>query len=208
MRELLSGLNVSRETEALLRDFESQIEKWSRSINLVSKTTYADIWSRHILDSAQLFHFSREHTGLWLDLGSGGGLPGLVIAILLKDQQRNIDIELVESDARKAAFLKIMASRYDLSVTITNARLETLERRNATIVSARAFAPLKDLIGHAFKHLSHSGTAIFPKGRGAKEEIAAANRRWAFKCVEEPSIIDPEGKILLVSEIQPVEGYV
>lgn len=206
MPDILYELGVSRETEEKLRDLENQIATWSKSINLIARSTVNELWNRHILDSAQLFRFAPENASLWLDLGSGGGLPGLVVSLLSQDLRPGLAVELVESDQRKAAFLKLMAARFELRTTITKDRIERLAPRQASVVSARAFSPLDNLVGFAKTHLNRNGLAIFPKGRNHDQEMAQARQSWTFACTAEPSILDPESKILLISDIQAAKG--
>lgn len=189
-----------------MRDFEQQLLTWTGTINLISKHTYRDIWRRHILDSAQLSALIDIEPRTWIDLGSGGGLPGIVTAILAKERWPTTTVHLVESDSRKAAFLKLMVVRYNLSAHIVQNRAERLAPMNASVLSARAFAPLEVLVGFAHRLLVPDGVAVFPKGRTHREEIDTARRRWRFKSIEKPSIIDPESRILLISEIEAGKG--
>ena len=123
-RIAVAGLSVSRETFLALEDFSALVKRWNPAINLVSKTTIPDFWNRHILDSAQLFTLCPAQARLWLDLGSGGGLPGIVIAILARELRPDLRVVMVESDQRKATFLREACRSLNLRADIHSARIE------------------------------------------------------------------------------------
>ena len=147
MSDDLFGQNVSRETYHKLRDYESLIQKWSPSINLVSKSTLPDVWNRHIIDSAQVYFAALdERSSTWTDIGSGGGLPGVVVATLALGGGRQTNVTMVESDKRKSVFLRTVIRELGLSgVKVINERIESAQIPISDIVSARALAPLTDL---------------------------------------------------------------
>ena len=165
--ELPAWMNVSRETLDRLFSFCDLVEKWNPAINLISKSGIAEIWNRHIIDSAQLFQQMPDRAREWCDLGSGGGFPGIVLAILAKQLQPNAQVILVESDRRKSVFLAQASRLLDIDVRVKTQRIEELEPQNADVLSARALAPLSDLCGYAYRHLKPDGVAIFPKGAAA-----------------------------------------
>ena len=198
------ALDVSRETYARLQDYVRLLEKWNPSINLVSKTTLPDVWNRHILDSVQISTMARPGDGRWADLGSGGGLPGLVVAIVLAGARPEVTVTLVESDMRKAAFLKTTIAALDLQTKVLADRIERVEPLAADVVSARALAPLDRLLGLSWRHLAPGGQCIFPKGRAAAAELAAARENWRFQCEEIPSKTSSEAVILRLQEITRV----
>ncbi len=200
--DLIPGLAVSRETEAKLRALEQMLAKWNPAINLVAKSTVASAWSRHILDSAQLF--MNRPFSTWADLGSGGGFPGLVIAAIAAEKQPAATIILVEVDQRKAAFLREAARQLGLSVTVKVERIEALEPLDADVLSARALAPFKDLCAFADRHLVSGGVAVFPKGAGWRAEVEAAQGAWSFVLDAVPSQTDAASVVLLVKEIKHV----
>jgi 16S rRNA (guanine527-N7)-methyltransferase len=206
MPEIFPSFSVSRETERLLRDFEQQILKWTRSINLISQSTTQEVWTRHIIDSLQLMDIVPPEPRTWLDLGSGGGLPGIVVGIVARERWPMTRLTLVESDTRKAAFLKLMLKRYDLQGDVRQERAEHLGQFDASVLSARAFAPLDGLIQLGQVLMAPDGVGVFPKGRSFRDEIDKARERWRFKLVEKTSIIDPDSRILVVSEIEPEKG--
>lgn len=190
--------DVSRETNDISL-YADLIRKWNRAINLVSPITLDQLEDRHILDSRQLAEVSLSSTGTWVDLGSGGGLPGLVIAIL----RRDLGITLVESDARKCTFLRTVIRDLGLqNVTMLNQRIERVHPMNSQNISARALAPLPLLMSYVDRHLSGSGTAWLMKGRNWRAEVEEARKTWRFDMHVHPSITDPEAAILELSGIR------
>lgn len=188
-------LNVSRETIDQLSFYADEVARWNPAINLVSKSSIPDIWQRHILDSAQIYDAAAD-TGVWLDIGSGAGFPGLVMAILGAK-----NVVLVEVDQRKATFLREVARKLHLPVRVISARAEEIPPIQAQTLTARALAPLTDLLSHASKHLLPTGRAIFPKGRGFAAEIQAAQQSWHFECRQVQSKTDADAAILTIQNI-------
>lgn len=198
----VGGVNVSRETFEELRAYEGLVRRWNSAINLVSKASIHSLWQRHIADSAQAFAALQTNTARsWVDLGSGGGFPGLVVAILAKELQPELRVTLVESDLRKATFLRQAAQALSLSVTVHGVRIESLAPQNADILSARALAPLWDLLAHAERHLRKGGVAVFPKGARFAAELDDARKLWAFDVDAQPSLSDSEAAILVIRNI-------
>jgi 16S rRNA (guanine527-N7)-methyltransferase len=198
----LGALNVSRETLDKLSGFAELVRKWNPKINLVSKSSLEDLWKRHIVDSAQLFDLA-EGEGRWIDLGSGGGFPGIVAAVLNQEKKR-FQITLIESDQRKCAFLRTAIRELELSATVKNERIEILETQEADVLSARALTDLKNLLGFCEMHLKSSGVALFPKGKSWKEEDEAARQMWSYECDAITSKTDPDAAILRIKEITRV----
>lgn len=193
---------VSRETHERLSHYEALLRKWSPRINLIARSTYDQIWSRHFLDSAQVYRLSDPRAGLWVDLGSGGGFPGLAAAVLAAGDGRETEFRLVESDARKAAFLSTAARELDLGhVRVLTARAEELPPQGADVVSARALAPLSTLAGLACRHLAPLGTALFPKGANHRAELGQALESWRFLYDVSQSVTDPDAAIYSITEI-------
>ncbi|KPP89194.1 MAG: 16S rRNA (guanine527-N7)-methyltransferase GidB [Rhodobacteraceae bacterium HLUCCA08] len=191
--------NVSRETEAKLAAYADLLRKWTRKINLVSRATLDDLEHRHIVDSAQLLDCAPMEWEHWVDLGSGGGLPGLVIAIHSVGSGRHIT--LVESDQRKAAFLRTVIRELALPAKVSVGRVADQAPLRADVISARALAPLTTLLRYAEKHLSPDGTAVFPKGRTVADEIATARTEWSFALTKLPSKTSPDSVILRIEDI-------
>lgn len=185
-------------TTARLATFRDLLLRWNATINLVSARTAADVDARHIADSLQLVPLLPEH-GAIADLGSGGGLPGLVIAAALPDRE----VHLVESDRRKAAFLMDAAGRMGLAkVKVHPQRIEQASLPPVAAVTARALAPLDILLGYATRFLAPGGVAILPKGRTAEQELTTAAAHWHFTTERFTSRTDPEATILRLSEIR------
>lgn len=195
-------VDVSRETEILLQRYAALVEKWTPRINLISANSLDQLWKRHFLDSAQLWVLGKQG-GRWVDLGSGGGFPGLVIAILGRASPK-FSMTLVEADQRKATFLRTVLRELDLPASVVVKRIEDAEPLGAETLTARALAPLVDLLGFADRHLAPGGTALFPKGEKAEAEITEALERWRFRCEKHPSMTDASSTILAVGEISRV----
>jgi 16S rRNA (guanine527-N7)-methyltransferase len=198
------GLDVSRETAERLAEYAALLRAWNPKINLVSRQTLVDLESRHFADSAQLLALAPPEAATWADLGSGGGFPGLVIAILAAESRPALHVTLVESDQRKAVFLRTVAQRTGVSVTILADRIETVPPLGTHLLSARALAPLTILLDYADRHLAPSGTALFPKGANWRAEVDEALERWRFRCENLPSATSPDGAILRIGEIHRV----
>jgi 16S rRNA (guanine527-N7)-methyltransferase len=197
-----SWLDVSRETLDRLQAFVEMTVAWNKSINLVANADPDLLWSRHILDSAQIFDLLPGRTQSWADLGSGGGFPGLVLAILATEKSPALSFTLVESDKRKAVFLSEVSRRLDLKAIALPKRIESIPPLNADVVSARALAPLSTLLDYGRRHMSAGGKLIFPKGARAVEEIQAARQKWQFSLVEHASRTDENAVILEITELR------
>lgn len=205
MTGLLPGdMDVSRETDAKLQVLESLVRKWNPAINLVAKSTLADLRGRHIADSLQVAALCPLTARIWVDLGSGGGFPGLVVAAWAAEHVPELDVRLVESDQRKATFLRLAAKEMDLSVQVLSQRIEDLAPQNADVVSARALAALPKLCFFVARHLAPCGTAILPKGAQAETEIAAARRDWSFDLETATSQTEGEAKVLILRNLAHV----
>lgn len=195
----LEHADVSRETLEQLDIYADLLKSWNRKINLVSPKTLDVLWTRHFLDSQQLLAHSGP-VAHWVDLGSGGGFPGAVVAILAGEGQKTT---LIESDQRKSAFLRTLA-RETCGFDVISKRIEEAEPQAADVVSARALASLSDLLPYIQRHLSLGGRALLPKGRKAQEEINQALEHWRFDCETYPSTTDPDAIVLALGEIERV----
>lgn len=200
----LERLDVSRETSDRLQGLAELLKKWNPAINLVSKSTLPQAWTRHILDSAQLYALAPPQVAHWADLGSGGGFPGLVIAILSRELDPARAVTLVESDQRKATFLREAARHLGLSVAVIADRIEAIAPLSASVLSARALAGLPDLCAFAARHLSPTGLALYPKGASFQEELDQARRDWAFDVTIHPSDTDPASVVLALKAVTHV----
>lgn len=195
---------VSRETLERLRRHIDLLHKWNPTVNLVARGTLAEAWTRHVRDSAQALALAPDSPVHWLDLGSGGGFPGLVAAILLRELAPTCQVTLVESDGRKAAFLREAARVCDTNAQILIGRAETLAPQTADVVSARALAPLTDLCALAVRHLVPEGRAILLKGREHAAELQTARQQWAFTSTVRPSITDPAAAVVVLESLRHV----
>lgn len=171
---------------------------WQRRINLVGGSTLADPWRRHILDSAQLVAHLPPSPEPIVDLGSGAGLPGLILAIVTRRP-----VTLVDSDARKCAFLREAARITDSRVTVLNQRIEMLPAATAAVITARALAPLDRLLVPISSILHPLGVALLLKGRTADEELTLASKLWKITATKVPSLSDPDGWVVKLQEIEP-----
>ena len=196
--EVPDWLHVSRETIERLSAYTELVEKWNPAINLISKSSISQIWHRHIIDSAQIILRIPPENSQWCDLGSGGGFPGIVLAILAKELYPETRMVLVESDRRKSVFLREAARVLDIFVAIKTQRIEDIEPQYVDVLTARALAPLSTLCGYAYRHLKPEGVAIFPKGATATREIEDAQKLWRFDYDVTHSLTDPEALVLAV----------
>ena len=193
-------MSVPRETVAMLSKLEAATIAANDGQNLIARSTIEDFWNRHILDSAQLLPLATDHPGDWIDLGSGAGFPGLVIALLT-----NRPVTLVEVRTKRAEHLETMVALLGLGdrVSVVKAKVEQLPIRAHSVISARAFAPLDRLFGVAH-HLADRNTLwLLPKGRSVASELDTAARTWQGDFRTVPSITDPEGAIIIASHVRP-----
>lgn len=196
--ELLPDLIVSRETGERLEEYAALLRKWTPKINLIAPSTIQDLWQRHILDSAQLARLAPKAAHTWTDLGSGGGLPGIVISILLPETRTT----LIESDQRKATFLRTCVRELSLNTDILSNRIEEATPQAADVVTARALAPLPRLIPLVFQHIGPDGIALLPKGQNHEEEISLARQDWCFDLESHTSHTNQDAKILRLERIR------
>jgi len=194
----LVALGVSHETCARLESYVALLAQWQSRINLISPHTLPEVWSRHILDSAQLV-LLRPDARRWVDLGSGGGLPGLVIGCMLADL-RDARVDLVESNQKKAAFLRHAADALRLPVHVHAGRIEEVVATLPVpeVVTARALASLDQLLGYANLLLKRGAIGLFPKGRDHMRELTEAHANWHFSHRLRDSITDDEARIVEV----------
>jgi 16S rRNA (guanine527-N7)-methyltransferase len=190
---ILAG--VSRETLVKLEIYEAELRRWQRVKNLVGASTVGEIWERHFADSVQLADLAEG--SVWADLGSGAGFPGVVVAIARPGTQ----MHLVESDSRKCAFLRHVVRATDAPARVWEGRIEAVLPKidpAPAVVTARALASLKDLLGLAAPLLMNGATGLFPKGRDYLSELTTAAESWRFEADAIPSAVDPDGRILRI----------
>ena len=192
---------VSHETETRLDLFVNLFLRWQNAVQLVAKSTLPNLWTRHIADSLQLVALAPD-ARIWVDLGSGGGFPGLIVAIAIADRPGAL-VHLVESDTRKAAFLREAARATGAPVKIYADRIESAAERigRVDIVTARALASLSQLIEFARPLLSDGTRCIFLKGQDVDKELTEAAKSWSIQSTIQPSLTDPRGRIVIVEHV-------
>jgi len=196
--EFFSQIAVSRETADKLRLYAELLKKWQPKINLVGPATIPDLWRRHFLDSAQLFPHLPE--GPVLDVGSGAGFPGLVLAVMRGEGAA--PIHLIESDARKGAFLREAARLTAAPAIVYTSRIEALKPFDISAVTARALAPVAVLLGLVEPFLTPSVQCLFLKGERLEDELTEASKDWKMTLDRIPSVSDPNGFILSLKEVR------
>lgn len=194
--EFQKAIGVSRETLDRLRAYADLLVKWQARINLIGPETIPNLWLRHFLDSAQVFPLLPQDTHRLVDMGSGAGFPGLVLAIMGVP-----DVHLIESDQRKGAFLREAARITGTTITLHTARIEKLPPLGADVVTARALASLEKLLIWAEPHLAPHGQCLFLKGRGCEDELTIASKEWNITFERFPSLSDPLGTVLHLKEV-------
>lgn len=204
--EFQARFGVPRAIIEKLETYEALLKKWQKTINLVAPSTLDEIWHRHFADSAQLWPLGPSEAKTWLDLGSGAGFPGLVLAILASDAGGTRHI-LIESDSRKAAFLREVARATGVAVDILCTRIENPETHAkvgvADCVTARALAPLSRLVEIAAPYFVSSTLGMFLKGRDAAAEIETAAQEWQFAVELVPSVTEEDGRVVLLKALKP-----
>jgi 16S rRNA (guanine527-N7)-methyltransferase len=200
-RTALRLVPVSRETEERLATFVELLDRWRHKINLISNSTFASVWTRHIADSAQLPPLAPE-AKLWVDLGSGAGFPGLVIAIQLADVPGSL-VHCIESDTRKCSFLREAIRATGAVAQVHPVRVETIDPKAlgaVDAVTARAFAPLPATLELARPWMERGAVAVFPRGESAKDQIAALPEASAYAIETLQSVVNPKAAILRIRQ--------
>jgi 16S rRNA (guanine527-N7)-methyltransferase len=198
-RAALRLVSVSRETEERLATFVAVLDRWRHTTNLISNATFLSVWTRHIADSAQLLALA-PNAKRWVDMGSGAGFPGLVVAIQLADVSGAI-VHCIESDGRKCAFLREAARAAGAAAAIHSVRVEAIDPENlgpVDAVTARAFAPLPLTLKLARPWMERGAIAVFPRGESAKDQMAALPEATAYAIETLQSIVDPKAAILRI----------
>ncbi|MBP0483313.1 16S rRNA (guanine(527)-N(7))-methyltransferase RsmG [Sagittula salina] len=196
LNDLNGALDVSRETLDRLDQYHALLKKWNPKINLVSASTLPDAKERHFRDSVQVMSLIEGEAKTLVDMGSGGGFPGLVIAIVASDSRPDLAVTLIESDQRKASFLRTVLRETGTSASVLSKRIEQIDPINADVVTARALAPLSSLCVFAHRHLKSDGQALFLKGKSWGKEVEAARTEWRFSCTRHTSVTDDSSVIL------------
>ena len=198
--QVLAAYDVSRETSEALDTYVAQLRRWQNVKNLVGPSTLSEVWSRHVADALQLLTLAPEARS-WIDLGSGAGIPGLILAIAGKE--RGIRVTLVESNARKCAFLTETARLTEAPARVSNARIEAVigEYGGTDVVCARALAPMTQLLAWTEPLLKTGTTGLFPKGRDVQAELTQAGAQWRVVNDLVPSRTDSEAPIVRVTAL-------
>lgn len=201
----LSQYNVSRETIEKLEKFAELLKEWNLKMNLVSRNSLEMLWERHILDSAQLIDYIPPTTKCLLDIGSGAGFPGIVLAILMQEKNSNAKIILVESITKKTVYLKDVCEKLGLNnVRVENARVENLNISQPDIITARAVAALDILCKYMNKVAGNKCESLFLKGRSYEEEVLAAKQNWQFNLKVLKNRYCENGVILNLSRLRKI----
>jgi len=192
----ISQLNVSRETLDLFLLYAEILAKWQRKINLISANTIVNVWSRHFLDSAQLYGLVPRGAKTLLDIGSGAGFPGMVLVVMgVKN------VTLVEADARKCLFLSEVLRETGKHANIVNCRIEEFDGGYFDIITARALAPMDKLLSYINPHFGPSTKGLFLKGEQVDHELTKAKKQWKLEYKTVPSITNDRGSIIIVEKI-------
>lgn len=194
--QLQQRLSLTDAQRRALETYAELLVKWQARINLVAPASLPDLWSRHMLDSAQLLSHMKDRPGPVLDFGSGAGFPGLVLSILGRD-----DVTMVESDRRKIAFLQEAARMTGVNPTLEACRIESLRPIRAGIITARALAPVDKLLRYAMPYADEKTVFLFLKGEQADAELTTARNTWKMAVTKAPSISDSRGVVLKLEEV-------
>lgn len=179
--------------------------RWTKKINLIGNRTSPEIWERHVLDSVQVFHVKQKSIGHHVDIGSGGGFPGLVVAILNKAYRPSVATTLVEVDQRKATFLRTVIRTLNLNARVIVGRIEDVEPLSADLLTARALAPLPKLLNFVERHMSMDGRAFLWKGKNWKQEIEDSKSNWSFLVKSHQSRTNSDSRILEIERLCRVQ---
>lgn len=200
--QFLLDYAVSREGTACFDAYAALLLDWQQRMNLVAPSTLPHIWQRHFADSAQLYALLPAKAACLVDIGSGAGFPGLVIAVMAQAEGRQLAIHLVESIQKKALFLRAVATQLRLPVVVHAERAEALKGIAADVVTARALAPLEEILPLAKNFARLETMMLLLKGARAEEELTSAKQSWHFKHTILPSRTDPSGKVLRIEKLQ------
>lgn len=198
---LASEYNVSRETLGLLEDYRQLLVKWAGQINLVGHSTIEHFWQRHILDCAQILPFAGGTVSTFADFGTGAGLPGLVLASLLRDRGGAYHGHLIEASAKRCGFLREGARALKVDVSLVQNKIELLAPKPVDLVTARAFAPLTKLLDFSYPWAQQGARMIFLKGEDVQAEIEQASTNWSFQSRVQTSVTDSRGCLVEITDL-------
>jgi 16S rRNA (guanine527-N7)-methyltransferase len=197
--EFLEKIDVSHETAEKLDRYAELLTEWNQKFNLIAKSTLPHIWQRHFLDSAQLAQFIPKTAKTLIDFGSGAGFPGLVLSIM----NAAPNIHLVESTGKKANFLRTVIDELHLKASVHQCRIEDLKNMKADIITARAAAPLAELLKLSMSLIKKETLCLFLKGRNADSELTESEKCWKFDCEKIASLSDDSGNVLIIRNQKP-----
>lgn len=196
---------VSRETLERLERYDALLIDWNARHNLVARSTIDDRWRRHFLDSAQLYPLLGAGARTLVDLGSGAGFPGLVLAAMAANE--GLHVTLVESTGKKAAFLTAAASEMRLdNVSVIPQRIESLTLSPPDVITARALARLDKLLAYVHEIAGQTTRCLFLKGQDVEAELTGAAKSWQMQVTKRPSVTSADSAILELSDIRPKRG--
>lgn len=201
-RETICPENVSRETFGRLKIYHRLLEIWQKKLNLVSNLSLPEAWDRHFMDSYQLLSYLPPEALSLIDLGSGAGFPGLVLAIMGPEI---LSVTLAESDFKKCIFLENVSRETKTPVKILRSRIEDLDKSiQGDVITARGLAPLPLLLSYAFPLMKKRSVGLFLKGKGVEREIQEAQKKWEFDLEIYPSLTDSTGRIVMIKHLKKV----
>ena len=200
--QLVSDYFVLRETIDAIELYQVLLTKWAQHINLVGPATLNHFWERHVLDSAQILHVVDPDTVSIVDIGSGAGLPGLILAKILQDQSRPTDLTLIEMSAKRCGFLREATRALNVVVSIEQKKIELVKAVPVSLVTARAFAPLNKLLDHAHPWAALGARLVFLKGQDVQREIDEASTTWSFQSKVTPSSTRSNGCMVEISNLK------
>jgi len=204
VQDIVRQFHLSQDIVDRLCAYENILRTWQRKINLVGGKSLDDFWRRHILDSLQILPHILPAVKTVVDLGSGAGLPGLILAVAMADD-RDVDVHLIESDQRKAVFLREASRETGAGVTVHNARIEKMPGLEADVITARALAPLTDLLELSAPHRHDDTVMLFLKGENVGEELTAADKSWTMQVSEIPSLCGGSGCLLKINDVMKIK---
>ena len=194
---------VSRETIISLVKYENYLIKSNKTLNLIGKSTINEIWIRHFLDSSQVIDFIDKNINTVIDLGSGAGFPGLIIAILAKDRKINLKVKLIEKSPKKASFLKEIVNYLNLNVTVLNINALTHSRKlEADLIVARAFKPLKIILQFLDKNVENWKKVFLFLGKTGKDELLEASKSWHIQYKQRMSVTSSDSVVIEVNKLR------
>ena len=194
---------VSRETISSLIKYENYLIKCNKTLNLIGKSTINEIWIRHFLDSSQVIDFVDKNTNSLIDLGSGAGFPGLIIAILAKDRKISLKVKLIEKSPKKATFLKEIVNYLNLNVKVLNINAFTQTKKlEADLIVARAFKPLKIILQFLDKNEENWKKVFLFLGKTGQGELLQASKSWNIKYKQRMSVTSSDSVVIEISKLK------